>query len=113
MFPHTITIYRHSIVNNQDVYTKQTLSGFYIMPSKSFTSGDKSLEKTTPTTIVSNPENALKYGTEWDIQAGDRIVKGVGGDITALKQLINAIEVTSVQENVCGSAVDNIVITGV
>lgn len=112
MFPHTITIYRHSIENNQDVYSKQVIKGFYAVVNKTLSADQKGVESTKPSVIISNPENARKYGVEWTVQGKDRIIIGVGGDITSFNDIPEAIKVTGIEANVIGSDVDNVTITG-
>lgn len=111
MFPHTITIYHHSIENGEDKYDKTVLGGFYFNSAKGVSKDGKGISNDNATTIISNVENAHKYGTEWMIQPNDMVLLGVGNDITSFRELQNAFTVIGVAENVCGSDVDNIVIT--
>lgn len=111
MFPHTITIYRHTEANGSDVITKQVISGFYWYGGNGITVGNKGATEEDSVTIVSSPERARDYGTVWTVQPRDRIVKGIGADITSLKE-INGITALRIDENTCGSKVDNITITG-
>lgn len=113
MFPHTITIYRHSTENGTDVYTKQVLDGFYAVVNKSLTTDQKGVEHNKPSVIISSPEKAQKYGTEWTVQGKDKIIIGEGADITSFMDIPEAITVTGIEVNVIGSAVDNVTITGV
>lgn len=114
MFRDSITIYHHSTTGGVDTYTKQYLDGgFYVMPSKTVYDGGKGFERTQQTTIVSSAEKAHTYGDKWHIALKDRVVKGKGGDITAWSDIPDAITVNSITENLCGSDVDNIEITGV
>lgn len=112
MFPHTITIYHHSTENGEDRYSKTVLKGFYWNAGKSLTGADKGAESEKATTIISNPENAHKYGTEWIIHLDDMVLLGEGKDITSFREIENAVTVIGIAVNVCGSDVDNIVITG-
>ena len=112
MFPHTITIYHHSIENGEDKYERTILEGFYWNGSKSLTAADKGADSEKTTTIISNPENAHKYGAEWMIQPNDMIFFGEGKDIASFREIRNAVTVTGIAVNVCNSDVDNIVITG-
>lgn len=112
MFPHTITIYHHSIENGEDKYIKYILSGFYWNDEKSLSAADKGIKSTKEATIISNPENARKYGTEWNILPGDRVLLGIGENITSFKDLKEAVTVIGVAANVCNSDVDNVVIRG-
>lgn len=112
MFPHTITIYHHSIKNGEDKYDKTILEGFYFNAEKGISKDGKGVGNDNSATIISNAENARKYGIEWIIQPKDMVLLGEGKDITSFRELQNAFTVTGVAENVCGSEVDNIVITG-
>lgn len=111
MFPHTITIYRHTTNAGADVYNKQTISGFYTVQNISLTTDQKGVDVSKPTTIISSAENAQKYGKEWTVQAKDRIVIGPGADITSFTDIPNAMTVMGIQINVIGSECDNITIT--
>ena len=111
MFPHTITIYHHSVENSEDKYNKTVLDGFYFNSAKGTAKDGKGAGNDNTATIISNVENARKYGTEWIIQPKDMVLLGEGKDITSFRELQNAFTVTGVAENVCGSEVDNIVIT--
>ncbi len=114
MFPHTITIIHHSIVNSTDVYSRTVLSGFYWYGAAEYGESGKGAEKNRNVTVISSPEMAASYGSEWSVCGGDRIVKGACPAITSYKDLIGkeVITVLSVAENICGSDVDNIQITG-
>ena len=128
MFPHTITIYRHSVVNGADNYSMTILNGCYWYSKASIAGSGKGTERTNSCTIVTSPELAAKYGLTWDVQPGDRVVKGhdglVGASIAgvstvgvktigSLRELpTNAMTIKAVEENVCGSSVDNITLIG-
>ena len=112
MFPHTITIYRHKEVNDADVYEKQILKSFYTVQNKTLSQDSKGFSNSKPTSIISSPEMAQKYGTEWTVELKDRIVIGNGADITSFDDIPNAIVVQSIEVNVIGSDVDNITILG-
>ena len=113
MFPDKITIYHHDIVNNEDVYQKTTVNGFYWNESTALDDANKGIKSKKQVTIISSPENAHTYGSEWTVCIDDVIVKGKGGAITSLKEVENGVTVKGVAVNVCNSDVDNIVITGV
>ena len=131
MFPHTITIYHHSVVNGADVYDMTVLSGCYWMRTASRTGTGKGAEKTDSYTIVLSPEQTAKYGTVWNVYPGDRVVRGVKSIATAGKCVSGAVlvgrtdaitswkeltgdvmVVKAVEENICGSSVDNITLIG-
>jgi hypothetical protein len=62
---------------------------------------------------VVNPELTHQYGVTWDVYAGDRVVKGSAPDITSWKDLKgDVMTVKVVEENICGSGVDNITLLG-
>lgn len=113
MFPHTITIYHHEIVNNADTYQRTVLSGVYWYGGTSLSSSNKGIDSKGKVNIITNVENARNYGAGWTVNIGDKVVLGEGGEITSLKSLINAITVTDIAVNVCNSDVDNITIAGV
>ena len=130
MFPHTITIFHHSIVNGADVYDQTVLSGCYWMHTVSRAGTGKGTEKTDSYTIILSPEQTAKYGTVWKVYPGDRVVFGIQSgatagkcvsgavivghaDITSWKDLTgNVMVVKAVEENICGSSVDNITLIG-
>ena len=113
MFPHTITVYHHDIIDGTDSYKKTVLSGFYYSDGKSIAGTVKGVDSKSKAIIISNAENARNFGVSWTVAIKDRIVIGEGKDISSFKELDNAITVTDVVVNVCGSEVDNIVISGV
>lgn len=114
MFPHSITIYSHSSVNLEDVYTRQVVSGVYWYGSTGITAKNKGIEEAADVKIITSPETTAQYGKSWNVRTGDRILKGTGGEITSFKELNGkqVIAVTSVRESVCGSPVDSITIGG-
>ena len=113
MFPDTITIYHHETKNGIDNYQKTILRGFYWCGGRTLSGTGKGIESKSETTIISNADNAHSYGSKWAVNIGDRIILGEGEDISSFKALNNAITVADIANHVCGSDVDNIVITGV
>ena len=111
MFPHTITIYRYREERGRDVIERQVADGFYWYGSRADKASGKGTTADDSVTIVSSPERAGDYGSAWTVQPLDRIVRGVGADVTSLKE-INGITVLRVDENICGCPVDNITIVG-
>lgn len=111
MFMHDCTIYHLDIVNGQDVYTRTYLKGVYWQGSASASFASKGKDKTNATTIITSPQNAQKYGTEWTVTVGDKIIKGNGKNINSIKELKSYVTVQAVTNNSCGSAVDNVVIS--
>ena len=45
MFPHSITIYKHSIIDGEDVYFMQCVDGFYWQEKTNINNKDKGYEK--------------------------------------------------------------------
>lgn len=113
MFPHTVTIYHHSVVGGTDVYDKTVLSGCYWSRKGSQTGSGKGTEKTDSYTVIVNPALTALYGTTWKAYAGDKVVKGSAPDIQSWKELTgDVMTVKVVEENICGSCVDNITLLG-
>ena len=112
MFPHTITIYHHEVIHGSDVYSKTVLSGFYWSNRFTLIQGGKGVESLNVCTIISNKAMADTFGDEWTVKEGDRIIQGVGDDITSWKQLYDYVTVLGIDVNKANSSVDNIVITG-
>lgn len=112
MFPHTITIYRHSVENGEDVYKIQHLDGFYWQQKCVRNAENKGVAYAAEVSAVSSAERAHTYGKSWNVQVGDKIIKGNGNNISSLNELNNYYSVYAVEENICGSDVDNIVISG-
>lgn len=113
LFPHMITIYHLDTSTGDDKYTKIVLDGWYWQGEQTLQKDGKGVLTTKPTTIISNCEKARKYGKEYEIHENDRVILGVGEEITSFKELHNSITVKSVSVNVVGSDVDHIKITGV
>lgn len=113
MFPHTITIYHHFVEDGTDVYSKKVLTDCYWNHKASQTGSGKGTEKTDSYTVVASPEQTANYGVTWDVYTGDRVVKGSGPDITSWRELTgDVMTVKAIEENICGSCVDNITLLG-
>ena len=113
MFPHTITIYHHFVENGADVYSKKEIPGWYWMHTASTAGAGKGTEKTDTYKIVACQATTSLYGVTWDVYVGDRVVKGSAPDITSWKDLKGDVMVVkSIEENICGSGVDNITLNG-
>lgn len=110
MFPHSITIYKHSVIDGEDAYFMQCLDGFYWQERNSRSNKDKGAEATSEIIVVSSSQNAQNFNDKWNIDIGDIIIKGKGNHITSLKELDEYYKVNAVSVNVCGSLVDNIVV---
>ena len=113
MFPHTITIYHHFVEDGADVYNKKVVPGWYWMHTASNTGSGKGTEKTDTYKAVASQLTTSQYGLTWDVYVGDRVVKGSAPDITSWKDLKGDVMVVkAIEENVCGSSVDNITLIG-
>lgn len=112
MFPHTITIYHHFIEDGVDVYSKKEMPGWYWMHTASNTGSGKGAERTDSYKLVASPLTTSQYGITWDVYIGDRVVKGSAPDISSWKDLKDYMVVKAVEENICGSSVDNITLIG-
>ena len=111
MFPHTITIYRHSVENGADVITRQIVKGVYWYGGTGITASGKGVTEENSTIIITSPETTAQYRSGWSIEPKDRILKGEGPEINSLRDISAALNVLQVDENICGSTVDNITIT--
>ena len=113
MFPHTITIYHHFVEDGKDVYNRTEVDGWYWMHTASSTASGKGTERTDSYKLVSSQLTASNYGFTWDVYVGDRVVKGSAPDITSWKDLKGEVMVVkAIEENICGSRVDNITLVG-
>ena len=110
MFPHTITIYHHDIVNGADVYNMQTIDDFYIYTSSGINKAGKGEVDADVFTAVCSPNKARTFGSEWFCDNNDRVIKGTGKPITSWRDIPDAKVVTSVKGSVIGSGVDNVTI---
>lgn len=113
MFPHTVTFYHHSVEHNTDVYTKTAVSGVYFYGTKTLAASGKGTESVDNMTVITSPETAAGFGSEWNVFKGDRMIKGEGAEITSFKDFNSAevYTVTGIADNRAGSRVDNIQIT--
>ena len=111
MFPHKITIYRHSIENGADVITRQIVKGVYWYGGSGITASGKGTAEESSAMIITSPETTAQYKDGWTIEPKDRILKGEHPEISGLKEIPAALTVLKVDENICGSTVDNITIT--
>ena len=111
MFPHTITIYRHRVENGADVITRQIVKGVYWYGGAGITPTGKGTTEDNSATIITSPETTAQYKGGWTIEPKDRILKGEHQEINGFKEIPAALTVQRVDENICGSPVDNITIT--
>ena len=112
MFPHTITIYHHFVENGVDVYDRKEVPGWYWMQTKGQTGAGNGTERNDGYKLVASQLTTSNYGVTWDVYVGDRIVKGSSPDIASWKELGSAMVVKAIEENICGSSVDNITLIG-
>ena len=100
MFPDSITIYKHNVINGEDVYFMQCLNGFYWQETSEQNGKDKGVESKNNVTVISSAKLAESYGKEWKTDIGDIIIKGKGNHITSVKELDDYYKVYSVSVNV-------------
>ena len=113
MFPHTITIFHHSVVNGADVYSRTEVAGWYWNRKAGQAGSGKGTEKSDSYMVVASPETTALYGDSWSVNTGDRVVKGSAPDITSWKDLKgDVMTVKAIEENICGSSVENITLIG-
>ena len=113
MFPHTITIYHHDIVGSTETYTRQVVSGVYVQEQYGVTKSGHGQQNSRSITITTNKKLCDEYGKSWHVCDCDKIIVGIGEEITKFADIPKAYTVTSITINKCGSDVDNIVMTGV
>lgn len=116
MFPHTITIYRHTVgSNNEDVYTRTVITGVYIDDSVGIRGDNVGAVRTDGVSVITNQGLAENLGKTWSVQPGDRVMRGTGSAITSLKQLDGVPDVWTVlrvRRHTPQGSVDNIIIEG-
>ena len=112
MFPHTITIFHHSVVNGADVYSRTEIPGWYWVHTAANTGAGKGTERSDTYKVVASQLTTANYGVTWDVNVGDRVVKGSAPDITSWKDLKEFMVVKAIEENICGSGVDNVTLIG-
>ena len=112
MFPHTLTIYHHFVEDGVDVYDKKEVPGWYWMHTAANAGTGKGAERADTYKIVACQATTSQYGLTWSVNVGDRVVKGSAPDITSWKDLKDAMVVKAIEENICGSGVDNITLIG-
>ena len=115
MFPHAITIFRHVQDLTSDTYNKYVLKGVYWYGNNAINMSGNGITKIKNINIIIPKEHIDTYQIEWDIKEKDYIVLGEVDGIESMKDLKNyddVITVTSINKNICGSEIDNIVIVG-
>lgn len=113
MFPHTITIYHHDIIGTTDTYTKTVVSGVYVQEQYGINKSGHGQQNIRSITITTNKELCDTFGESWQASDGDKVIIGVGEDITKFADIPKAYTITNITINKCGSDVDNIVLAGV
>lgn len=115
MFPHTITIFRHSQDLQSDTYIKHVLKGVYWYGNGKITVSGNGVNKQNNINIIVPKEHVDTFKIEWDIKEKDYVVLGEVEDIESVKDLKvydDVITVISIDKNICNSELDNIVIVG-
>lgn len=116
MFPHQITIYRHTVdASEADVYTRQVIRDVYVNDAVAVRVNDRGDISADGVTVVTTPALAASLGSAWTVQPGDRIMRGAGPAITSLRDLVGLADVWTVlrvRRHTPGGTVDNIVIEG-
>lgn len=121
--PHTITIYNKLKVDDNEQYIKRVLNGVYYYGTDSVNISGKGVVESGNINIIIDGENLKDYvnyksfsdSSKYTVKPNDRIVLGVGPDITSINELndsIRQITVFSIDENLVGSSLDNLFITG-
>lgn len=121
--PHTITIYNKLKVDDTEQYIKRVLNNVYYYGTDSVNISGKGVVESGNINIIIDGENLEDYvnyksfsdSLKYTIKPNDRIVLGVGPDITSINDLndsIRQITVFSIDENLVGSSLDNLLITG-
>lgn len=121
--PHTITIYNKLKVDDTEQYIKRVLNNVYYYGTDSVNISGKGVVESGNINIIIDGENLEDYvnyksfsdSSKYTIKPNDRIVLGVGPDITSINDLndsIRQITVFSIDENLVGSSLDNLLITG-
>lgn len=121
--PHTITIYNKLKVDGTEQYIKRVLNNVYYYGTDSVNISGKGVVESGNINIIIDGENLEDYvnyksfsdSSKYTIKPNDRIVLGVGPDITSTNELndsIRQITVFSIDENLVGSSLDNLLITG-
>lgn len=121
--PHTITIYNKLKVDDTEQYIKRVLNNVYYYGTDSVNISGKGVVESGNINIIIDGENLEDYvnyksfsdSSKYTIKPNDRIVLGVGPDITSINKLndsIRQITVFSIDENLVGSSLDNLLITG-
>ena len=118
--PHTITIYNEY----NEKYLKTIIKGVYWYGTDSINISGKGIVEAGAINIIIDGDNLLKYIPEreykgnkdtFTIQRENRIILGEGPDINSVNDIPSNFKVMTVfgiDENLVGSSIDNILITG-
>ena len=118
--PHTITIYNEY----KGEYLKSILHNVYWYGTDSINISGKGIVEAGAINIIIDGDNLLKYVTEreykgdkntFTIQRENRIILGEGPDIVSVDDIPNNFKIMTVfgiDENLVGSSIDNILVTG-
>ena len=118
--PHTITIYNEY----EGKYLKTILHKVYWYGTDSINISGKGIVEAGAINIIIDGDNLLKYIPEreykgnkdtFTIQRENRIILGEGPDINSVNDIPSNFKVMTVfgiDENLVGSSIDNILITG-
>ncbi len=121
--PHTITIYNKLKVDDNEQYIKRVLNGVYYYGTDSVNISGKGVVESGNINIIIDGDNLEDYvnyksynsSSKYTIKPNDRIILGIGPDIASINELNDSyrqITVFSIDENIVGSALDNLLIMG-
>lgn len=115
MFPHTITVFHHEIIDDKDIYTKRKIENVFWYGSDGISLSGNGLINSNLVNIDIPKKSLDGYGDDWCIYKKDIIVKGIADDIITIKDLkkySDVITVDSISNYDVNSTLDNILITG-
>ncbi len=109
MFPHSITVYHYN--ERTGIYTRQYIQGVYWQGGGEATAANNGEEHKKSASVIFSPQKTALYAAgAFSVRLDDVIVRGNGPEIQSTKDLTDYAKVVSITENVCGSAVDNLVL---
>lgn len=111
MFKHSVTFYHYNEKSN--AYTALYVDDVYIEKTTKTTAESNGRQRSASLRITTSPTMTKDFNNQWSVIVGDYVVLGHGKAIKSVKELPEYYSVTGITENVCGSAVDNIVIEAV
>lgn len=110
MFRQSVTFYHYNEKSN--AYTATYVDDVYIEKTTKASAESNGRQRNANITITTSPTIAKNFSS-WRVFVGDYVVVGHGKAIKSVKELSEYYSVTGITENICGSAVDNIVIEAV